>query len=139
MKLHHIGIVVPKINDSIGDLTKFLKFDTVGIPTLVGSQKVNVCFLKIGTINLELIEPAEKDSPISSFLSNGGGFHQFVPRVARGRRREDRGDRERTRRTARDVSETRTTHVGSDTGNDETSAKRGTKNVGVALVDDAVG
>ena len=77
MKLHHIGIVVPKINDSIGDLTKFLKFDTIGIPTLVGSQKVNVCFLKIGTINLELIEPAEKDSPISSFLSNGGGFHHL--------------------------------------------------------------
>ena len=77
MKLHHIGIVVPKINDSIGDLTKFLKFDTIGIPTLVGSQKVNVCFLKIGSINLELIEPAEKDSPISSFLSNGGGFHHL--------------------------------------------------------------
>ena len=77
MKLHHIGIVVPKINDSIGDLTKFLKFDTIGIPTLIGSQKVNVCFLKIGSINLELIEPAEKDSPISSFLSNGGGFHHL--------------------------------------------------------------
>ena len=77
MKLHHIGIVVPKINDSIGDLTKFLKFDTVGIPTLVGSQKVNVCFLKIGTVNIELIEPAEKTSPISSFLTNGGGFHHL--------------------------------------------------------------
>ena len=77
MKLHHIGIVVPKINDSIGDLSKFLKFDTIGIPTLVGSQKVNVCFLKIGSINLELIEPAEADSPISSFLHNGGGFHHL--------------------------------------------------------------
>ena len=77
MNLHHIGIVVPKINDSIGDLRKFLKFDTIGIPTLVGSQKVNVCFLKIGPINLELIEPAEKDSPISSFLSKGGGFHHL--------------------------------------------------------------
>ena len=77
MKLHHIGIVVPKINDSIGDLTKFLKFDNIGIPTLVGSQKVNVCFLKIGSINLELIEPAEEDSPISSFLHNGGGFHHL--------------------------------------------------------------
>ena len=77
MKLHHIGLVVPKINDSIGDLTKFLKFDTIGIPTLIGSQKVNVCFLKIGSINLELIEPAEEDSPISSFLSNGGGFHHL--------------------------------------------------------------
>jgi methylmalonyl-CoA/ethylmalonyl-CoA epimerase len=33
--------------------------------------------LKIGTINLELIEPAEKNSPVSSFLSDGGGFHHL--------------------------------------------------------------
>ena len=77
MKLHHIGIVVPKIQDSIGELVKFLKFDTIGIPTLIGSQKVNVCFLKMGSINLELIEPAEKNSPVDSFLSEGGGFHHL--------------------------------------------------------------
>jgi|TARA_B110000014_G_scaffold149992_1_gene104642 methylmalonyl-CoA/ethylmalonyl-CoA epimerase len=77
MKLHHIGIVVPKIHDSIGELTKFLKFETIGIPTLIGSQKVNVCFMKLGDINLELIEPVEKNSPVSSFLSDGGGFHHL--------------------------------------------------------------
>ena len=77
MKLHHIGIVVPKIQDSIGELVKFLKFDTIGIPTLIGSQKVNVCFLKMDNINLELIEPAEKNSPVDSFLSDGGGFHHL--------------------------------------------------------------
>ena len=27
MKLHHIGIAVPKIQDSIGELTEFFKFD----------------------------------------------------------------------------------------------------------------
>ena len=77
MKLHHIGIVVPKIHDSIGELTKFLTFETIGIPTLIGSQKVNVCFMKLGDINLELIEPVEKNSPVSSFLSDGGGFHHL--------------------------------------------------------------
>ena len=77
MKLHHIGIVVPKIHDSIGELTKFLKFETIGIPTLIGSQKVNVCFMKLGDINLELIEPVEKNSPVTSFLSDGGGFHHL--------------------------------------------------------------
>lgn len=77
MKLHHIGIVVPNISDSLGELTKFLKFDTVGMPTLIGSQKVNVCFMKLGSVNLELIEPAESDSPITSFTSNGGGFHHL--------------------------------------------------------------
>ena len=77
MKLHHVGIVVPKIQDSLGELTKFLNFETIGIPTLIGSQKVNVCFLKIGQSYLELIEPISSDSPISNFLSNGGGFHHL--------------------------------------------------------------
>lgn len=77
MKLHHIGIVVPKITESLGEITKFLKFETVGLPTLVGSQKVNVCFLKIGDVFLELIEPAEKKSPISNFIIKGGGFHHL--------------------------------------------------------------
>ena len=77
MRLHHIGIVVKNIQESLGEISKYIKFEEPTIPTLVESQKVNVCFLKIGSINLELIEPAEKDSPISSFLSNGGGFHHL--------------------------------------------------------------
>lgn len=77
MKLHHVGLVVPKIQDSIGELTKYLKFETIGLPTLIGSQKVNVCFLKMGQSYLELIEPAANDSPVSNFLDNGGGFHHL--------------------------------------------------------------
>ena len=77
MILHHVGIVVPKIQNSIGELTKFLNFDTIGIPTLVGSQKANVCFLNIGGFRLELIEPAEESSPVSDFASGGGGFHHL--------------------------------------------------------------
>ena len=77
MKLHHVGIVVKNIQESLGELTKFLKFETIGIPTLIGSQKVNVCFMKLGDVNLELIEPVEKNSPVTSFLSEGGGFHHL--------------------------------------------------------------
>ena len=77
MRLHHVGIVVPKIQDSLGELTRFLTFETIGIPTLIGSQKVNVCFLKIGESYLELIEPASDDSPVSNFVSKGGGFHHL--------------------------------------------------------------
>ncbi len=78
LKLHHVGIIVPKIQDSLGELTKYLKFETIGIPALVGSQKVNVCFLRVGDTYLELIEPAEENSPVSNFLSKeGGGFHHF--------------------------------------------------------------
>jgi len=77
LKLHHIGIVVPKIEDSLGELTKFFQFETISVPSLIGTQKVNVCFLKIGEPFLELIEPAEEDSPVSTFVRNGGGFHHL--------------------------------------------------------------
>lgn len=77
MKLHHIGIVVPKIQDSLGEITKYIKFETIGLPTSVGSQKVNICFLKIGEPFLELIEPVDKDSPVFEFARQGGGIHHL--------------------------------------------------------------
>jgi methylmalonyl-CoA/ethylmalonyl-CoA epimerase len=77
MKLHHIGLVVPNIKDSLGELIKFLNFETITLPTLIGSQKVNVCFLQIGESYLELIEPASLDSPVINFINKGGGFHHL--------------------------------------------------------------
>ena len=77
LKLHHIGIVVKNIQESLGELTKFLNFESTTVPTLVGSQKVNVCFLKTDNVFIELIEPAEENSPISAFTASGGGFHHL--------------------------------------------------------------
>jgi len=78
LKLHHIGIVTASIQNSLGELTKYLKFETTSVPTLIGSQRVNVCFLKVGQSYVELIEPAEENSPVSSFLNKeGGGFHHL--------------------------------------------------------------
>ena len=82
LKLHHIGIVVKNIQESIGELTKFLNFESTTVPTLVGSQKVNVCFLKTNNVYIELIEPAEENSPISAFTENGGGFHHICFEVS---------------------------------------------------------
>jgi methylmalonyl-CoA/ethylmalonyl-CoA epimerase len=77
MKLHHIGIVVPKIKDSIGEITNYIKFETISTTIPIESQKVNICFLKIGEPFLELIEPVEKDSPVYDFAKNGGGIHHL--------------------------------------------------------------
>ncbi len=77
MKLHHIGVVVPNIQDSIGELKKYMSFQSTSLPTPVGSQKVNVCLLKIGESFLELIEPTSRDSPIMEFASSGGGIHHL--------------------------------------------------------------
>ena len=75
MKLHHIGIVVPNIEESLGEIKKFIPFEEITIPSIVGSQKVNVCFLKVGEVFLEFIEPTSQDSPISNFSETGGGYH----------------------------------------------------------------
>ena len=77
MKLHHIGIVVENIQKSLGELTKYLDFESTTMPSLVGSQKVNICFLKTNNVFLELIEPTEENSPISNFIKKGGGFHHL--------------------------------------------------------------
>ena len=77
MKLHHIGIVVENIQESLGELTQYLDFESTTVPSLVGSQKVNICFLKTNNVFLELIEPTQENSPISNFIKKGGGFHHL--------------------------------------------------------------
>ena len=77
MKLHHIGIVVKNIQESLGELTNYLNFESTTVPSLVGSQKVNICFLKTNNVFLELIEPAQENSPISDFVKKGGGYHHL--------------------------------------------------------------
>ena len=77
MKLHHIGIIVKDIQKSLGELGKYFEFEETIIPTLVKSQKVNVCFLKSSDVYIELIEPIEDDSPVKSMAESGGGFHHL--------------------------------------------------------------
>ena len=72
MKIHHIGIVVDNIQNSLGEFSKFIKFDETTIPTLIGSQKVNVCFMKIGELRIEFIEPVGNESPVKKALEKGG-------------------------------------------------------------------
>jgi methylmalonyl-CoA/ethylmalonyl-CoA epimerase len=77
MKFHHIGIIVNNIQDSLGEFLKFIKFDETSIPTLVGSQKVNVCFIKIDELRIEFIEPIGNESPVKGALERGGGFNHI--------------------------------------------------------------
>lgn len=77
MKLHHVGIVVNNIQESLGDLKRYLSFETTSAIMPVGSQKVNICLLKIGNPFLELIEPTSPDSAISEFAKSGGGIHHL--------------------------------------------------------------
>lgn len=77
MKLHHIGIVVSKISDSLKEISEYIEFGQVSKPANIVSQKVNVCFLDVGTSKLELIEPVGDDSPVLNFNKKGGGIHHL--------------------------------------------------------------
>jgi len=77
MKLHHVGIVVNNIQESLGELSRYLNFETVSTIMPVGSQKVNICLMKVGEPFLELIEPTSHDSAISEFAKSGGGIHHI--------------------------------------------------------------
>lgn len=77
LKIHHFGLVVNNIKDSLGELSNFLTFEKKTISNYIDSQRVNVCFINFGEIKIELIEPAEKKSPVSNFLEKGGGFHHI--------------------------------------------------------------
>jgi methylmalonyl-CoA epimerase len=81
MKLHHIGIVVNNIKQSLGELEKYLNFDTTSAIMPVDSQNVNICLLKIGEPYMELIEPIVPDSPIGEFAKSGGGIHHLCYEV----------------------------------------------------------
>ena len=81
MKLHHVGIVVNNIQESLGELKRYLNFETVSTIMPVDSQKVNICLMKIGEPFLELIEPASPDSAISEFARSGGGIHHICYEV----------------------------------------------------------
>ena len=76
-KIDHIGIAVKKLDDHV----KFYK-DVLKLPFLgyreVDKQKVKVAMFKIGESIIELLEPINKDSPISNYLNKRGeGIHHL--------------------------------------------------------------
>ena len=78
MKFHHIGIVVNNIVNDGKIIENVLRSKKASIPFHDKIQKVNVTFLDVGNFYIELIEPAEIQTPVTSFLEkNGPGVHHL--------------------------------------------------------------
>jgi len=78
MKFHHVGIVVNSIVNDGKIIENVLQPKKVSIPFHDKIQKVNVTFLDVGNFYIELIEPAEIQTPVTSFLEkNGPGIHHL--------------------------------------------------------------
>jgi methylmalonyl-CoA/ethylmalonyl-CoA epimerase len=76
-KIHHVGIVVRKLEEAF----EFYK-DTLGLPlgkmATVQDQGVKAALLPVGESEIELLEPITPDSGVARFLEKkGGGLHHI--------------------------------------------------------------
>lgn len=83
-KLHHIGFVVSSIEESAISFAQSLGASWDGKIIFDPLQKVRVSFFPGGTTSdplIELVEPAEPESPVTRFLERGGGLHHLCYEV----------------------------------------------------------
>lgn len=84
-EIDHLGIAVPSIEEALRFYQQALGMAVTARET-VTAEKVNVAMLPAGTgehaARLELLEPANTDSPIAKFLEKRGpGLHHVALRV----------------------------------------------------------
>jgi methylmalonyl-CoA/ethylmalonyl-CoA epimerase len=74
-KINHIAIAVNNIDEAAKFYQNVLGLNLTGVE-VVTAQKTKVGFFKIGESNIELVQPAEPDSPLAKFLeTKGQGIH----------------------------------------------------------------
>src|SRR5512139_465408 len=76
-KINHIAVAVNNIEEAAKFYQTILGLSLSGVE-VVTAQKTRVGFFKIGESNIELVQPAESDSPLVKFLeSKGPGIHHI--------------------------------------------------------------
>jgi methylmalonyl-CoA/ethylmalonyl-CoA epimerase len=75
---HHVGFVVPSIENSVQGFAKMLKSSWDEQVFHDPNQGVRITFLKSLEASdpvWELVEPADERSPVHAFAAKGGGLH----------------------------------------------------------------
>lgn len=76
-KINHVAVAVESIEEAAKFYRDGLGLDLSGIE-IVSAQKTKVGFFKIGESSIELVQPAEPDSPLQKFLeTRGQGIHHI--------------------------------------------------------------
>ena len=80
-KINHIAIAVNNLEETAKFYQNVLGLTLSGVE-VVTAQKTKVGFFKIGESNIELVQPAEPDSPLVKFLeTKGPGIHHICLEV----------------------------------------------------------
>ena len=78
MRLHHLGFVVPNIDEHVARMESGFGFRLVAPSVVDPLQGVKVAFVETGTdVSIELLEPLDESSPIAQFLAKGGGLNHL--------------------------------------------------------------
>lgn len=83
MKFDHIGIVVKSIEEAVGDYLEFRGMNQHPKIDFVSSQGVRIALIKEGTVNIEFVEPIDKNSKVYNYMQSHpyGGLHHLCYRV----------------------------------------------------------
>ena len=83
LRFHHVGYVVASIEQAMPGFVRSLGAQWDGRVIHDPLQKVKVAFLttRAEDPQIELVEPASEDSPVSGFLARGGGLHHVCYEV----------------------------------------------------------
>jgi len=77
-KIDHIGIAVNSIEERLRFFKDMLSLELAGTEE-INDQKVKVAFVKVGDVNIELLEPTDPASPIAKFIAKKGeGIHHIA-------------------------------------------------------------
>ncbi len=80
-KINHIAIAVNNLEEAAKFYQTVMGLTLSGVE-VVSAQKTKVGFFKIGESNIELVQPAEPDSPLVKFLeTKGQGIHHICLEV----------------------------------------------------------
>jgi methylmalonyl-CoA/ethylmalonyl-CoA epimerase len=83
-RLHHVGIVVPDLEQAVAGYGGAFQFSETTLPFDDRVQRVRVAFVKVGPDTwLEFIQPVGTKTPVTSFLARTrGGYHHVAFEVA---------------------------------------------------------
>jgi methylmalonyl-CoA/ethylmalonyl-CoA epimerase len=77
LKFDHVAVAVKNIDQALAVYTALGDFDVRR--TEVPGQKVRIALLKVGDVNIELLEPSSEDSNVAKFLRDRGeGLHHIA-------------------------------------------------------------
>ncbi|HYB90561.1 MAG TPA: methylmalonyl-CoA epimerase [Candidatus Binataceae bacterium] len=74
-RIHHVGVVVPRLDDAMRLWRDVLGLEFTASAT-IEEQGVKAALLRIGESEIELLEPLSPDNGVGRFLARrGGGLH----------------------------------------------------------------